>query len=139
MESSQSISHKSAVSHHQRCAVQITYTKNATPGVWKAHGRYIAGESATAEGKPNSAGFDSKGQRIDVAGRLPKWQAAKDELPPPINLRRRGSILQVSFSQDSHMVRHVPRDDEGQGAYAEAIVAGNASPRPCLVRHIAEK
>lgn len=44
--------------------------------------------------------------------------------------------LQVSFSQDSDLVRHVPRDDEGQGAYAEGIVAGNAAPRPCLLRHM---
>ncbi len=66
--------------YHQRCAVRITYTKNATRGVWKAHCRYVARESATAEGKPNSAGFDSKGREIDVASRLQTWQAAKDEL-----------------------------------------------------------
>jgi hypothetical protein len=74
--------------YHQRCAVRITYTKNATQGVWEAHGRYIARESATTEGKPNSAGFDSKGRGIDVAGRLQKWQAAKDELLWNIPLRR---------------------------------------------------
>jgi type IV secretory pathway VirD2 relaxase len=72
--------HQTPRPYLQRCAVRITYTKNTTRGVWKAHGRYIARESAIAEGKPNSAGFDSKGPGIDVAGRLQNWQAAKDEL-----------------------------------------------------------
>jgi hypothetical protein len=31
---------------NQRCAVRTMYTANQTPGQWKAHGRYIAGESA---------------------------------------------------------------------------------------------
>src|SRR5579871_5983740 len=31
----------------QRCAVQVTYLKNNVRGQWKAHGRYLARESAT--------------------------------------------------------------------------------------------
>jgi len=33
----------------QRCAVRVTYSPNKAPGQWKAHGRYIARESATHE------------------------------------------------------------------------------------------
>src|ERR1700730_10223071 len=46
---------------------------------------------------------------------------------------------QVSLAQDSDMVRHMPRDNEGQGAHAEGIVAGDAASRPCLARHIAKE
>jgi hypothetical protein len=63
-----------------RCAVRITYTKNTTRGVWKAHGRYLARESATAEGKPNSSGFDPTGGELDVACQTPGVAGSKDEL-----------------------------------------------------------
>src|SRR5271156_1017954 len=33
----------------QRCAVRVTYLNNKTRGQWKAHGRYLARESATHE------------------------------------------------------------------------------------------
>lgn len=41
---------------NQRCAVRITYTKNKVSGQWRAHGRYIARESAAQEFQ---AGFNS--------------------------------------------------------------------------------
>ena len=40
---------KSARSYHQRCAVRVTYVNNQARGQWKAHGRYLARESATVE------------------------------------------------------------------------------------------
>src|SRR5690349_21864125 len=43
--------------HRQRCAVRITYLNNRTRGQWKAHGRYLARESATS-GKNNEIGFN---------------------------------------------------------------------------------
>jgi type IV secretory pathway VirD2 relaxase len=64
----------------QRCAVRVTYTRNATRGQWRAHGRYLARESATFEADPKGAGFDQAGQGIDVAGRLGQWQANRDQL-----------------------------------------------------------
>src|SRR5580704_18639725 len=64
----------------QRCAVRVTYTRNATRGQWRAHGRYLARESATFETDPKGAGFDQAGQGIDVAGRLEAWQANRDPL-----------------------------------------------------------
>ncbi len=32
--------------HSQRCAVRVTYLNNRTRGQWRAHGRYLARESA---------------------------------------------------------------------------------------------
>jgi hypothetical protein len=54
------------------------YAKNATRGQWKAHGRYIARESAS-QGRAVEAGFDATGQGINIAARLEKWQLAADE------------------------------------------------------------
>jgi len=53
--------------YHQRCAVRVTYLSNKTHGQWKAHGRYLARESATR------AGF------VDISARLDEWQKANDE------------------------------------------------------------
>jgi hypothetical protein len=39
-----------SIVHQQRCAARVLYSKSATRGQWRAHGRYIARESATAEG-----------------------------------------------------------------------------------------
>jgi type IV secretory pathway VirD2 relaxase len=64
--------------YNQRCAVRVMYTKNATRGQWKAHGRYIARESAT-QGSVVEAGFDATERGINIAARLDQWQAAGDE------------------------------------------------------------
>ena len=66
-------------SYNQRCAVRVMYAKNTTAGQWRAHGRYVARESATREGDPNAVGFDSRGESIDIAERLESWQKARDE------------------------------------------------------------
>ncbi len=63
----------------QRCAVRVTYLNNKTRGQWKAHGRYLARESATHENPVEGVGFDHDGQGIDVAARLEDWQKAGDE------------------------------------------------------------
>jgi type IV secretory pathway VirD2 relaxase len=63
---------------NQRCAVRVTYSRNTTRGQWKAHGRYIARESAHRD-RPQEAGFDEEAQGIDIASRLRQWQAAGDE------------------------------------------------------------
>lgn len=65
--------------HNQRCAVRATYLKNKTAGQWKAHGRYLARESATFEEDAKAVGFDGAGEGIDIAAQLEKWQAAGDE------------------------------------------------------------
>jgi type IV secretory pathway VirD2 relaxase len=65
--------------YNRRCAVRIMYAKNATAGQWRAHGRYIARESATREGDPKAVGFDNRGESIDIAERLEGWQRAGDD------------------------------------------------------------
>jgi type IV secretory pathway VirD2 relaxase len=64
----------------QRCAVRVAYTRNATRGQWRAHGRYLARESATYATDLKRVGFDQSVQGIDMAGRLEQWQAARDKL-----------------------------------------------------------
>lgn len=60
----------------QRAAVRITYSKNRNAGQWRAHGRYIARESAAQARK---AGFDRTNDSLDIARKLNEWQKANDE------------------------------------------------------------
>lgn len=61
----------------QRCAVRVTYLNNRTRGQWKAHGRYLARENATA-GNCNALGFNRDGRDVHVAGELERWQSSGD-------------------------------------------------------------
>lgn len=65
--------------YSQRCAVRVVYSKNSRNGQWRAHGRYVARESATHEGDPRAVGFNTTEESIDIAARLAGWQAANDE------------------------------------------------------------
>ena len=60
---------------NQRCAVRITYTKSKVAGQWRAHGRYIARESAARDG---AAGFDGGNTEIEPAQALDRWQKQGD-------------------------------------------------------------
>ena len=64
--------------YNQRCAVRVMYAKNGTRGQWKAHGRYIARESAS-QGRAVEAEFDAAERGIKIAARLDQWQSAGDE------------------------------------------------------------
>jgi type IV secretory pathway VirD2 relaxase len=64
---------------NQRVAVRVSYSANKNPGQWKAHGRYVARESATQGGKAAEAGFNATDQNLDIAAKLDKWQGAGDE------------------------------------------------------------
>jgi type IV secretory pathway VirD2 relaxase len=65
--------------YHQRCAIRVTYLKNKIRGQWKAHGRYIARESAAFEDDARAVGFSREIEPIDIAGQLESWQAAGDQ------------------------------------------------------------
>ncbi len=65
--------------YSQRCAVRVLYSKNTSNGQWRAHGRYIARESATHEGDPKAVGFNATEESIDIAARLEGWQKTNDE------------------------------------------------------------
>lgn len=71
-------------SYQHRCAVRVTYSKNATRGHWRAHGRYLARDSATLadtkEDVMKEAGFNTERERVDVASELERWQSSHDPL-----------------------------------------------------------
>jgi type IV secretory pathway VirD2 relaxase len=69
---------KAARPYFQRCAVRVTYLKNKIRGQWKAHGRYLARESATFEDHAKAVGFSKGNEVVDIAGQLANWQAAGD-------------------------------------------------------------
>jgi type IV secretory pathway VirD2 relaxase len=73
------IGSKRTRTYNQRCAVRVMYAKNTVAGQWRAHGRYVARESATHEGDPKAVGFDGRQESIDIEGRLESWQKAGDE------------------------------------------------------------
>ncbi len=63
----------------QRCAVRVVYSKNATAGQWRAHGRYLVRESVTFDGGSRGIGFDGKNGSAEIVRRLEDWQRAGDE------------------------------------------------------------
>ena len=65
--------------YSQRVSVRVTYAKNKSQGQWKAHGHYIARDTATHEGDPSRAGFDAATTHINIASVLDGWQRAGDE------------------------------------------------------------
>jgi type IV secretory pathway VirD2 relaxase len=81
---SQSDSHTGQQSHSprlysQRVSVRVTYAKNKNQGQWKAHGRYIARDSATHGCDPSRAGFDATRANLNVGSVLDAWQRDGDE------------------------------------------------------------
>ena len=70
---------KAARPYYQRCAVRVTYSKNKIRGQWKAHGRYLARESATYENDAKAVGFNRENESVDIAGQLANWQTAGDQ------------------------------------------------------------
>jgi type IV secretory pathway VirD2 relaxase len=63
----------------QRVSVRVTYAKNKNQGQWKAHGCYIARDTATHGGDPSRAGFDATRTDINITSVLDSWQRAGDE------------------------------------------------------------
>jgi hypothetical protein len=55
------------------------YARNVTSGQWRAHGRYVARDSATHDGDARALGFDGTGEFIDIAESLERSQKASDE------------------------------------------------------------
>lgn len=88
-----------AAKFHQRVAVRVTYSTNKTPGQWKAHGHYIARESATQKENINAVGFSATETAVDVAGRLASWQSAGDE-------RMFKIIVSPEFGERMNLERH---------------------------------
>ena len=62
--------------YRQRCAVRITYSKNAMRGQWRAHGRYLERESAAGAERIDGTEMTKSG----ISSQLQAWQAERDEL-----------------------------------------------------------
>ena len=71
---------KSTRPYHQRCAIRVTYLKNRIRGQWRAHGRYLARESATFDSDAKAVGFNLENSGVDIARQLENWQRNGDEL-----------------------------------------------------------
>jgi type IV secretory pathway VirD2 relaxase len=69
---------RTRLTHNQRCAVRVTYTKNKIRGQWAAHGRYIVRESATAL-NPDGKAFGSSATSTAMPELLAAWQKAGDQ------------------------------------------------------------
>jgi hypothetical protein len=54
--------------------VRVTYLKNKVRGQWKAHGRYLARESAAFENDAKPVGFNRETEGLDIAGQLQNWR-----------------------------------------------------------------
>jgi len=63
--------------HTVSAAVRVTYLNNRTRGQWRAHGRYLARESAT-EGKAVEAGFNRDLDGVNIVRELERWQSSGD-------------------------------------------------------------
>jgi len=61
----------------QRSVVKVRYAANRSGGYWRAHGRYLARESAQDSGRPG-LGFDAGSDGIHIASRLSSWERAGD-------------------------------------------------------------
>jgi type IV secretory pathway VirD2 relaxase len=64
---------------NQRVAIRVSYSANKNPGQWKAHGKYVARESATQGGRAAEAGFNATEQNLGIATGLDNWQSAGDD------------------------------------------------------------
>ena len=60
--------------HKQRCTIRVTYSPNHIRGQWAAHGRYIARESANADG----VGFNMTSDEVAIPATLAGWQKSGD-------------------------------------------------------------
>src|SRR5260370_21083181 len=65
-------------SFHQRCAVRVTYSRNTVKGQWRAHGRYVARDSATRQEARDPGGFNDKSDALDMTVILDGWQQSGD-------------------------------------------------------------
>ena len=63
-------------SHFQHCSVRVTYSPNRVTGHWRAHGKYIARESASLQS--TKAGFSAETTGVDIPSRLLEWQTGGD-------------------------------------------------------------
>ncbi len=92
--------------YKQRCAIRVTYSPNHVRGQWAAHGRYIARESANADG----VGFNMTSDEIAIPSTLAGWQRSGErrlfkmivspEFGERLDLKKHTRDLITRLSQD---------------------------------------
>src|SRR6202163_4344340 len=60
---------------NQRVAVRVNYSASKNPGQWKAHGTYVARESATLGGRAAEAAFNATDSQLDIAASIDNWHS----------------------------------------------------------------
>ena len=102
------LANRSGRVRNQRVAVRVTYAPNLMPGHWKAHGRYIARDSASQPTKDLPPGFGPAGPVGDIGATLAEWQRGKD--PRLFKL-----IVSPEFGERMDLVAHTKALMEGMG------------------------
>ena len=62
--------------HFQHCSVRVTYSSNRVTGHWRAHGKYIARESASLQSQ--RTGFSAAATGVEIPSKLLEWQESAD-------------------------------------------------------------
>ena len=62
--------------HFQHCSLRVTYSPNRVTGHWRAHGIYIARESASLQSQ--TAGFSAETTGVGISSSLLEWQTGGD-------------------------------------------------------------
>ena len=113
---------RSSHPYGQRVSVRVTYSANKNPGQWKAHGRYIARDTATHEGDPSRAGFGAATTDINITSVLDGWQRAGDE-------RLFKLIVSPEFGQRLDLLDHtrklIERMEKDLGTRLEWVAAAH--------------
>src|ERR1700680_5102484 len=111
---------------NQRVAVRVSYSANKNPGQWKAHGRYLARESATQGGRAAEAGLNATEQNLDISTTLDNWQGAGDE-------RLFKIIVSPEFADRLNLQQHTRelllRMERGLGTQLEWVAAVHHNTR----------
>src|SRR6202049_4848202 len=111
---------------NQREAVRVSYSANKNPGQWKAHGRYLARESATRGGRAAESGFNATEQNLDISTTLDNWQGAGDE-------RLFKIIVSPEFADRLNLQQHTRelllRMERGLGTQLEWVAAVHHNTR----------
>jgi type IV secretory pathway VirD2 relaxase len=94
----------------------VTYLKNKMPGQWKAHGRYLARESAASGADRTGAAFGRDNENVDIASKLETWQKAGDQrlwkLIVSPEFGERADLTRLTRDLMAHMAKDLGTDLE---------------------------
>jgi type IV secretory pathway VirD2 relaxase len=96
--------------HFQHCSVRVTYASNRVTGHWRAHGKYIARESASLQSQ--KTGFTASTTGVEIPSKLLGWQESADprlwkliispEFGERLDLQRLTRDMMIRMETDLH-------------------------------------